>query len=120
MTTFLVATDSVHTTAAACDYLDERLDDGDAVRVLAVVGGDVDNRDAGDALNVVGARLPGAATERREGDPAGEILAAADAGGDELLLGARGGDPETRGAGLGSTAAAVLAEADCPVVVLPD
>jgi nucleotide-binding universal stress UspA family protein len=118
MAQFLLATDSVHTTAAACDYLAGRLADDDAVRVLAVVGGGLDERDAGDALNVAPARLPGAGTETREGDPAGEILAAAE-GVDELLLGARSGDPQARAEGLGSTAAAVLAEAPCPVVVLP-
>ena len=42
MSRFLLATDSVHTTAAACDYLGERLSDGDAVIVVSVVppGGD--------------------------------------------------------------------------------
>ena len=34
---YLVATDSVHTTAAACDYLEPRLDPDDAVDVLTVV-----------------------------------------------------------------------------------
>ena len=72
MTRFLLATDSVHTTAAGCDYLSDRIEDGDAVIALAVLEGTggVDERDAADALNVATVRLPGVAeTERREGDP---------------------------------------------------
>jgi len=120
MTVSLVATDSVHTTATACDYLEDRLADGDAVHVLAVIGGGVDDRDAADALNVAGARLPVAGTEQRTGDPTDCILAAAaDRAADEIVVGARGGDPATRAKGLGSTAGSVLATADRPVVVLP-
>jgi len=119
VTRVLVATDSVHTTAAACDYLSDR-GTADAVRMLAVVGDDLDERDAGDALNVAAARLPAAETRTREGDRAGEILGAAEEfGADELVLGARSGDPDDRADGLGTTAAAVLAEAGRPVVVLP-
>ena len=36
MTTFLVATASVHTTAAACDYLDGRVTPEDTVLVVSV------------------------------------------------------------------------------------
>ena len=56
---YLVATDSVHTTAAACDYLEPRLEDDDFVSVVSVPG--TDERDAEDALNVVNARLAGLA-----------------------------------------------------------
>lgn len=120
MTLFLVATDSVHTTAAACDYLEDRLTDGDTAHVLALVGGGVDERDAAEALNVAGVRLPGAETEQHTGDPTDRILAvAADRAVDEIVVGARGGDPATRADGLGSTASSVLATADRPVVVLP-
>lgn len=115
-TRFLAATDSVHTTAAACDYLAERT--VDAVRVVAVVGGGTERRDAADALNVAGARIPDAETEQLSGDPAEAVLAAAtEYDADELIIGARGGDPG-RTEGLGGTAGAVLAAADRPVVVL--
>ena len=122
MTRFLLATDSVHTTAAACDYLAGRLSDGDAVTALSVVEPGGPDRDAGDALNVATARLSGLApvqTTRLEGDPAESILAtAADTAVDEVVVGARSGAPGT-GADLGSTARAVLARAPVPVVVVP-
>ena len=53
---YLVATDSVHTTAAACDYLEARLGPDDTVSVVSVPEG---SRDADDALNVASARLVG-------------------------------------------------------------
>lgn len=119
---YLVATDSVHTTAAAADYLEPRLGPDDEVTVLAVAEG----RDAGDALNVARARLAavgGVETERRTGDPAAAILAAADEhGADVLVLGARSGRPGAageRGADVGTTARRVLGAADVPAVVVP-
>ncbi|MFB6106085.1 MAG: universal stress protein [Halobacteriaceae archaeon] len=118
MTRFLLATDSVHTTAAALDYLEDRAD-VDAVVAVAVTD-PAAPRDAADALNVVGARLTGVAVDRveRSGDPGPEILAAAaDADVDEILIGAHGGDPGAEG--VGSTARQVLAAADRPVVVVP-
>jgi len=57
---YLVATDSVHATAAACDHLEEQLATDDIVTVVAV--GREDSRDAGDALNVANARLLGRAS----------------------------------------------------------
>ncbi|MFB6136790.1 MAG: universal stress protein [Halobacteriaceae archaeon] len=141
MTRFLVATASVHTTAAACDYLAPRLagdgsapdasSDGDEVLVLAVVDGGVDERDAGDATNVAGVRLPATPVEvlTRTGDPASAIQSvASERDVDEVVLGARRpatgaeGPPASGpndGGGLGSTAASLLAGADRPVVVLP-
>lgn len=119
---YLVATDSVHTTAAACDYLQERLEEGDVVSVVTVP--DVDDRDAGDALNVANARLVGVADvdiERlpSEDDPASAILAAAnERNADVLVVGAHGGAPEA-GPALGGTARRVIEGADVPVVVVP-
>lgn len=122
VTRFLLATDSVHTTAAACDYLLGRLSSEDAVLAVAVVEDGADPRDAGDALNVASARLAGAAsvaTERAEGDPAEAIVELADDRDvDELVVGARSGAPGSA-AGVGSTARAVLAAAERPVVVIP-
>jgi nucleotide-binding universal stress UspA family protein len=119
---YLVATDSVHTTAAACDYLEERLDGPatDTVTVLTVTAGD--ERAAGEAANVARARLAGRAaveTATREGDPAEAILAAVDeVGADVLVLGPRSGDPGVT-TDLGGTATAVLARSPVPALVVP-
>lgn len=121
---YLVATDSVHTTAAACDYLDSRLDPDDAVSVITVSG--LDPRAGEDALNVAEARLFGQATvetqriEADEGeDPASSILAVVAAeSADVVIVGPHAGVPET-GPELGGTAKRVIEAADVPVVVVP-
>lgn len=121
---YLVATDSVHTTAAACDYLLDpgRLAPDDVVHVLTVAPSD--DRDAGDAANVAGARLAGRAiveTEIREADSgtAETVLSVAgEVDADVLVLGGRGGTPDST-PGLGETARAVLERASVPVVVVP-
>lgn len=119
---YLVATDSVHTTAAACDYLEPRLEDDDFVSVVSVPG--TDERDAEDALNVVNARLAGLAditTEQflTDGDPAKGILSAANnAAVDAIVIGPHAGDPES-GPELGGTARHIIEKADVPVIVVP-
>lgn len=119
---FLVATDSVHTTAAACDYLESRLDPDDSVTVVTVPGSDT--RDAADALNVANARFLGEASveaERLEtdGDPASAVLAAATSNSvDVIVIGPHAGTPES-GPTLGSTARRIIEAADVPVVVVP-
>ncbi|MFB6173230.1 MAG: universal stress protein [Halobacteriales archaeon] len=116
---YLVATDAVDTTAAACDYLEGRLDLGDAALVVTARGKG-DPRYGADALNVAGVRLPGRDVETREvaGEPATAVLEAAAAeGADEIVIGASGGTPDA-GEGLGSTAERILEGADRPVVVL--
>jgi len=118
VTEYLLATDSVHATAVGCDYLGERLDPGDSVLALAVVEGEgtAETRDVADALNVAEVRLPGVVeAERREGDPAQGILAAAaEHGVDEIVL----VEDES---GAGSIMATVRDGADRPVrVVSPD
>ena len=132
---YLLATDSVHTTAAACDYLEPRLEPDDLVDVLTVVdsdetGADGDgvpgspssSRDAGDAANVAFARLAGRATVEtltREGSPAGTILSVVDErDSDVVLVGIHGGRLGA-GRGLGSVARSVLEGTDRPVVALP-
>jgi nucleotide-binding universal stress UspA family protein len=123
MTTFLLASTSVHTTAAAADYLEGRLSASDSVTVLGVVTPETPERDLGDAVNVARARLAPATVdvEQRDGDPAAAIESVADAiDADEILLGPRRGTPQQRGQpGLGSTAAAVAGDSDRPVVVVP-
>lgn len=120
---FCLGVDSVHTAAAACDYLSARATEDDVVVGVGVVPPDdpTAERDVAEALNVLPVRLPTLAveTDRREGDPAAELLAAAaDHGADELLVGVRGGDPDAT-ADVGATTRAVLTDADRPVVVLP-
>lgn len=131
---YLLATDSVHTTAAACDYLDPRLDPDDRVEALTVVSPDAGgaetaggprsspSRDAADAANVASARLAGRATVEtlvRRGPPAETILSAVEERDpDVVLVGVRGGRPGA-GPGLGSVARSVLEGVDRPVVVLP-
>jgi nucleotide-binding universal stress UspA family protein len=119
---FLVATDSVHTTAAAYDYLEPRLDPDDTVTVVTVPGADA--RDAADALNVANARFLGEVsveTERLEtdGDPASAVLAAAtSSSADVVVIGPHAGTPDS-GPTLGSTARRIIEAADVPVVVVP-
>ncbi|GAA0673461.1 universal stress protein [Natronoarchaeum mannanilyticum] len=137
---YLLATDSVHTTAAACDYLQDRAGPDDGVRVVHVQSDQDDARDGREALNVATVRLGAVAdvdTEQRSGRPAQELLAAAgEFEADEIVLGVlasaseggldgreasvgvRGGDPGAESA-VGSTTRAVLGDADRPVVVVP-
>jgi len=119
---YLVATDSVHTTAAACDYLEPRLDPDDTVAVVTVPGARA--RDSDDALNVANARLLGHAsveTARLEtdGDPASAILAAvADRSPDVVIVGPHAGTSDA-GPSLGDTARRIVKSVDSPVVVVP-
>jgi nucleotide-binding universal stress UspA family protein len=122
MTRVLVATESVHTTAAACDYLGSRLGPDDEVLLLTVETGELEARDAGDAANVARTRLvePAVDTLTREGEPAAVIREVAAAEGvDEILLGQHRGDPDVAGDPPGSTVRSVLAEVAIPVVVVP-
>ena len=118
----LIATDSVHTTAAACDYLEPRLNGDDTVAVVTVPADEA--RDAEDALNVATARLLGRADVRTarldaaDGDPTETILAAIDdRSPDTVVVGRHAGAPGA-GPGLGGTARRVIEGADRPVVVV--
>lgn len=118
---YLVATDSVHTTAAACDYLEDHLESDDRVDVVTVPA--AETRDADDALNVANARLLGHAevrTERLDGDdPESAILAAAnERDADTIVIGPHAGTPDA-GPSMGGTARRIIEGADVPVVVVP-
>lgn len=121
---YLVGTDSIHTTAAICDYLEERASGDDAVTVVAVAPPDdpTTRRDCEEALNVAPIRLAAVGeveTEVRTGGPVAELRdAAAESSADELVVGAHGGDPEATRE-LGSTTQGLLADAERPVVVVP-
>ncbi|WP_123536741.1 universal stress protein [Halosimplex salinum] len=129
MTRYLLATASVHTTAAAADYLGDRLTADDEVVVVTVSEPDLDERDAGDAANVARTRLLPATVEvvEREGEPVEEIRSVlAERDTDVLVTGPRRGDPEESGsdgsadgAVPGSTVRALLGAVDVPVVVVP-
>jgi nucleotide-binding universal stress UspA family protein len=121
MTTFLLATASVHTTAAACDYLGDRVTPEDTVLVVSITESGMDPRDAGDATNVARTRLvaPTVETITREGSASEEIQAlVADHDVDEVVAGPRRGDPDAP-PGLGGTVADLLVSLDVPVVVVP-
>lgn len=121
---YLIGTDSVHTTAAICDYLDDRATADDEVAAVSIAPPDdaAAQRDGQEALNVAPVRLVAIGsveTELREGEPAAELLAAAsEVEADEIVIGARSGRPDAN-ADLGSTAQALLTNASCPVVVVP-
>ncbi|WP_265107878.1 universal stress protein [Halosolutus halophilus] len=121
---YLAGTDSVHTTAAICDYLDDRATADDEVAVVSIAPPDdpAAERDSQEALNVAPVRLTAIGsveTHLREGEPAAELLAAAgESDADEIVIGAHGGSPKAT-ADVGSTARAVLANAARPVVVVP-
>ncbi|MDF9746045.1 universal stress protein [Natrinema salsiterrestre] len=121
---YLAGTDSVHTTAAICDYLVDRAGPDDTVTVIAVASPDdpTARRDGEEALNVAPVRLATVGdveTELRTGTPAAALRdAAAAADVDEIVIGTHSGDPDATRT-LGSTARRVLADADRPVVVVP-
>lgn len=127
MTTVLVGTDSVHTTATACDYLGPQLNSEDTVFFCSIPDGPVSERDAGDAANVARTRLVKPTVEILDHESlpdhdtvASVLLAVADQSDvDKLMIGTTRGDPETAGEPPGSTLQELLTETDRPVVVLP-
>lgn len=127
VTRFLLVAGSVHATAAACDYLEDRLTDGDVVTALALAGGDREPQDADDATNVATARLSGFATveaARADGDAVDEdeadaiLSEAADGEVDEVVVGAGSGSSGSD-AGPWETVRRVVTSANVPVVVVP-
>lgn len=121
---YLAGTDSVHTTAAICDYLVDRASPDDTVTAIAAVPSDdpTARRDGEEALTVAPVRLAtvgDVVTDIRTGSPAEtlhEEAAASDV--DEIVIGTHSGAPDATRE-LGSTAQRVLTDADYPVVVVP-
>jgi len=129
MTTFVVATNSVHTSAAICDYLVDRVEEADTVHAvnshLDEESATADElRDGEDALNAIYARLGGVATVEtdqfiRGNVPAEDILSVSeDVDADEIVLGVRKPTPTSKVA-IGSVTEQVLLHSDRPMAVIP-
>lgn len=121
MTRYLVATASAETTTAACDYLLEKLEDGDEVYVLTVEEPDLE-RPKKTAFEEAQTRLAEVATVRtirKRGTPDREIVAfAREREVDEIILGPRRDAPPGFNT-IGTTTRAVLNKVDVPVFVVP-
>ena len=129
MTTYVVGTNSVHTSATLCDYLATRVGQGDTVvAVNSLRGGDdtssQDARDGEDALNAVASRLGERCTVEthqyiRDNAPHEDLLAAVEEfDADELVVGIRKRNPTAKVV-FGSTAQSILLNADVPMAVIP-
>ena len=129
MTTYVVATDHVGTSARLCDYLIDRIDADDELHAINSLPGEdeTDSRDVRDgeeALNVISSRLGGFTTVEtrqfvRGNEPHEDVLrraAAVDA--DEVVIGIRQRSPTAKVV-FGSTAQRVLRRSDRPVVAVP-
>ncbi|KTG27951.1 universal stress protein [Haloferax profundi] len=129
MATYVMGTNSVHTSAELCDYLSRRIETGDVVHVVnSHKGGDStdsdDVRDGDDALNVVSSRLGDFVTVEthqyiRGNEAAEDILECADEqGADEIVIGVRKRNPTSKIV-FGSTAQDVLLSSNVPMAVVP-
>ena len=129
MTVYVVATDHVDASARLCDYLIDRIGDGDVIHAVnSLLGEDAtdsqDVRDGEEALNVIFSRLGGFATVEtrqfvRGNDPHEDVLELArEVNADELVVGIRQRSPSATIV-FGSTARRILREADRPVVAVP-
>ena len=129
MTTYVVATDHVDTSARLCDYLIDRIDADDELHAINSLPGEdeTDSRDVRDgeeALNVIFSRLGGFTTVEtrqlvRGNEPHEDVLEEAEAvDADELVIGIRQRRPAANMV-FGSTAQRVLRRSDRPVVAVP-
>ena len=116
MTTFVLPADRVHEAAALCDYLVDRLDSDDTVHAVST-DSDADSpqasRDSEDAQNAIYARLGAIATVDRHTDavetqPKALFAVGERSGADEIIVG-----------GIEDLDGQLLADAPCPVVVVP-
>lgn len=129
MTTFLIPTNSVDSSAAACDYLTDRLAADDSVVAVNSLGGGDETtaeavRDGKEALNVVDVRLGGIADVEthqfvRGNEPPTDVLKACEEfAPDELVISIRDRSP-TGKAVFGSVSQQLLLNANRPVVSVP-
>ncbi|MFW6320390.1 MAG: universal stress protein [Halohasta sp.] len=129
MTTFVVATNSVHTSAALCDYLVDRVGEGDTVHAInsqldEASASAAELRDGEDALNGIYSRLGALTTVEthqfvRGNVPAEDILSMAEeVDADEIVLGVRK-PTSTSKVAIGSVTEQVLLHSDRPMAVIP-
>jgi nucleotide-binding universal stress UspA family protein len=129
MTVYVVATDHVDSSARLCDYLIDRVGDGDVVHAVnSLPGGEAtdtrDVRDGEEALNVIFSRLGGFTTVEthqfvRDNEPHEDVLQqASEVDADELVIGIRQRSPTSKIV-FGSTAQRILRRVDRPVVAVP-
>ncbi|WP_049986882.1 universal stress protein [Halobellus rufus] len=129
MTTYVLATNHVDTSARLCDYLVERVSASDEIHAVnSQRGGDEtdadDIRDGEEALNVVSSRLGGIATVEthqfvRGNDPYEDVLEQAETvDADEIAIGIRKRNPTAKVV-FGSTAQRILLHANRPMIVVP-
>jgi nucleotide-binding universal stress UspA family protein len=129
MTTYVLATNHVDTSAVLCDYLQSRLAADDTVHAVnSLVGGSEtsseDVLDGEEALNVVSSRLGGVTEVEthqfvRGNDPDEDVLSyAEEVDADELVIGIRKRNPTSKVV-FGSTAQSILLNANVPMAVVP-
>jgi nucleotide-binding universal stress UspA family protein len=129
MTTYVVGTNSVHTTATLCDYLGTRVGAGDTVVVInSHRGGDDTSaeavRDGEDALTAAYSRLSEQCTVEthqyvRSNEPQEDLLQAVEEfEADELVIGIRKRSPTAKVV-FGSTAQKILLNSPVPIAVVP-
>jgi len=129
MTTFVAATNSVHTSAALCDYLFDRVDNEDTVHAInshldEESVSDEELRDGEDALNAIYSRLGAATTVETHQFVRGNVSAedilsfteAVDA--DEIVIGIRRRNPTAKVV-FGSTAQQIMLHSNRPMAVVP-
>jgi len=129
MTTYVLATNHVDTSAQLCDYLVDRVSTSDEIHAVnSHRGGDEtdsqDIRDGEEALTVVSSRLGGFATVEthqfvRGNDPYEDVLEQAeDVDADEIVMGIRKRNPTAKVV-FGSTAQRILLHSNRPIAVVP-
>lgn len=129
MAKYVVGTDSVHTSAELCDYLDDHVTDADTVYAInSLRGGDdtssEDVRDGEDALNAIESRLGTQTTVEshqlvRGNKPAADMLEfATEHDADEFVIGVRKRNPTAKVV-FGSNAQQLLLHSNLPVRVVP-
>lgn len=129
MTTYVLATNHVDTSAKLCDYLLDRVSGSDEVHAVnSLPGGSAtdtdDVRDGEEALNVVSSRLGTITTVEshqfvRGNEPHEDILEhAEEIDADEIVIGIRRRNPTAKVV-FGSTAQQIMLHSNRPMAVVP-
>lgn len=129
MATYVIGTNSVHTSAEVCGYLSRRIDAGNVAHAVNSHPGndDIDSEDirnGKDALNVAVSRLGDlvdieAHQYIRDNDAAGDVLQCTDEhDADEIAIGVRKRNPTSKTV-FGSMAQDMLLHSNIPMAVVP-